>query len=556
MLAPVHFIRRFLLVVLLGTVLPSCDDGPRRPADDPLEGLSWDEFPAIPATRSVDMIIVVDNSYGNYDGRIKLRSIMNGLVHSMEQFEAGMPDLHVGVITSDLGSSPYNVGGCLIPGGDHGRFVPSITDDAQTLHYLVDVAPRGCPVERHMEFDSPLQCLSHACTQLHCKPEAFPGADGLPTEPAGLTLVTDEQGCPRCRSFNAVPLAQELEERIASLGSGCGWEQHLEALRLALFGQNPENEGFSRPDSLVSVLFFMDEDDCSVADPILLAPAVGTTLLEQLGPLTNYRCTRFGVVCDEPWPDASFPVGDYPMSNCRPRPGRDPRALLHPIARYDAAFGALRDGGRLQVSTISGSYRSELSVVKYTYSGWIGLELDCRTNGGGEGADPIVRMSSFLRALDPGHFEYPSWVNFCNNDYSPVTGAMRARIQHRMEPSACLRYAIAGCTEPPRPPDWSTECAPACRVVEVDGDTRTPVPLCEPEYQNGHPAHLDPNLPQPVCYHVAYDGSCPANSEYDDLRDRPWGVSLHVSMREPAPADRRIEYGCLRPSQVAASPSP
>ena len=390
----------------------------------------------------------------------------------------------------------------------------------------MDVEPRGCPVERTYGFRTPLVCPSHACSQQHCEPEAFSGTDGHPTEPTGLTLVTDERGCPRCRSYTASPLRQEVARRIQSLGIGCGFEQHFEALRLSLFGLNPENEGFSRPDSLVSVLFFMNEDDCSVHDPIIFSPADGTTLFDFLGPMNSFRCTRFGIVCDEPWPDRFSPAGTYPMTNCRPRPSRDSLNFLHPISRYEPAFGALRDAGRLQLSAISGSYTSSLTVNLTPAGGWPYLNHDC---GIGEAADPAVRLPAFLGAMDPGHFEYGAWTSFCHQNYDQVLNSMSGRIRIHMEGSACLRHAVARDPLPAPAPEGILLFAPFCRVVEVNGDTRTPVPLCDPFYRDGHPPHLDPGLPQPVCYHLDRDLYCPRNIVVEDTRDAPRGDVLPLA---------------------------
>jgi len=236
------------------------------------------------------------------------------------------------------------------------------------------------------------------------------------------------------------------------------------------------------------------------------------------------------------------------MTNCRPRPARDPLALLHPISRYTQAFGALRDQSRLQFSTISGGYRSELTVSKSSV-GWPYLWRDCG-GGGGEGADPMVRLPAFLRALDPGHFHYNSRGSFCDSDYSPPVNSMVIRVGHRLEAAACLQHALPLCPLPQTPEDDTPACESPCRVVEVDGDTRTPVPPCAPDYRDGHPPPLDPDLPQPICHHLATDYGCPQDIEQADPLDRPQSDRLYISRRSPAQPDRRIEYVCLKRSEA------
>jgi hypothetical protein len=80
---------------------------------------------------------------------------------------------------------------------------------------------------------------------------------------------------------------------MASIGrDGCGFEQHLHAMKAAL-NNNPANTGFIRADAFLAVIFIADEDDCSMAKGQLL-----TSDTSQLGPLQSFRCTRYGVTCD------------------------------------------------------------------------------------------------------------------------------------------------------------------------------------------------------------------------------------------------------------------
>jgi hypothetical protein len=64
-------------------------------------------------------------------------------------------------------------------------------------------------------------------------------------------------------------------------------------VRAALDG-NPANAGFLRPGATLGVIFLTDEDDCSVRSPTLFSPANAV-----LGPLESFRCTRFGVTCED-----------------------------------------------------------------------------------------------------------------------------------------------------------------------------------------------------------------------------------------------------------------
>ncbi len=92
------------------SALAGCDDPPKKTAVDPFDGLDWEVHPGTPTSRAVDMVLVIDNSYGNIDARTYL-SEQTGILEALGTLDSGMPDLHVGVITSDLGSAPYNIAG-------------------------------------------------------------------------------------------------------------------------------------------------------------------------------------------------------------------------------------------------------------------------------------------------------------------------------------------------------------------------------------------------------------------------------------------------------------
>lgn len=74
-------------------------------------------------------------------------------------------------------------------------------------------------------------------------------------------------------------------------GGGCGFEQPFAALRRALV--HPDNASFRRSTAHLGIIILADEDDCSFLDPAFLSAD------PRLGPLTSFRCTREGIVCNE-----------------------------------------------------------------------------------------------------------------------------------------------------------------------------------------------------------------------------------------------------------------
>ncbi len=543
-----HAFRQFLLPLLFpGLLLPAaCDDSAKQGDDVPWDQLVQVTFPAAaPQRRAVDLVLVVDNSYGNTDMRATLSSSLLRAIPVLEGLEHGLPELHLGLITTDLGSAPYNVPGCETPGGDDGRFLRLLGEtstDPPNQFYVVDVEPRGCTIERAPVPGAPLTCASHDCTEANCEPAAFE-LTGLPAEPAGLRLELDARGCPRCRNTLQPTLAEEIAYLEFAIGGfGCGFEQPFEALHRALFSGAPENVGFLRSGALLAPLFFMDEDDCSVADPVLFDPGAEAPMTGELGELTSYRCARFGVTCDEPWPDANPPYGVTTLQGCVPRPPGDPEALLHPVERYIAALLGLRDREDLLAMALSGPHTDEVTVEHYEDRS---PKVRCACGDESECAAPMVRLAAFLAAFEPDAAKRERAVqDLCANDYLPGLLRLVEGLRARWE-APCMPHLAAGCAAPPVAPDFAEPCNPQCRVLEEDDVTDgvagvfRAIPPCDPVHRSGHPPDLDPDLPQEACFHVMRDELCA------QTHDGAGGSRLRVARRSPAPPTARIRYACV-----------
>jgi hypothetical protein len=150
----------------------------------------------------------------------------------------GPPDLHVGVITSDMGTLGVDVGDASCATADGGRLQRPAACLQLTAPYLAD-AGNGADVN-------------------------YTGA-----------------------------LADALACMIRLETNGCGFEQPFAAVEAALVA--PENAGFLRADAQLVVIFLSDEDDCSVVDPAFFGSESAT-----LGPIDSYRCFANTVTCAEP----------------------------------------------------------------------------------------------------------------------------------------------------------------------------------------------------------------------------------------------------------------
>ncbi|MCX5747347.1 MAG: hypothetical protein NT062_33190 [Proteobacteria bacterium] len=238
--------RGLLALALLGGPLAACKD-----TQIVVGGLhEVTSLRAIP-NRALDILFVVDDSPSMQDEQASLATNFPHMMDVLGELDGGLPDVHIGVITSDLGTS----GGPAIgsgPGSCAGF------GDAGALQggFLSDVVVDGVRVRSYSGE------LRDAFTQ--------------------LALVGE---------------------------TGCGFEQHLGALRAAL--TNPANAGFLRPEANLAVVILADEDDCT-ANADLFAPAG-----PELGPIDSFRCFARGVVCD-----GDDPTTPGAKTGCVPRSSR------------------------------------------------------------------------------------------------------------------------------------------------------------------------------------------------------------------------------------------
>ena len=196
----------------------------------------------------VDILVVVDNSMSMAEEQASLASSFPLLIESLlmppdldgDTIPDHVPvkDLHIGVVSSDMGTGGYPVDSCPDPiDGDNGE----------------------------------LQ---------HTPNPTIPGCETV--YPTYLSYESEEPDVP------AIDLMATGSGCIATLGTdGCGWEQPLKAAARALIDhRDGVNAGFLRPDSILTVLFVTDEEDCSVASG---SEGIFDTLDSSLGHM-DLRC--------------------------------------------------------------------------------------------------------------------------------------------------------------------------------------------------------------------------------------------------------------------------
>lgn len=349
----------------------------------------------------VDLLLVVDNSNGMTAAQTTLADQLSSAIDAMSHATIGLPDLHVGVVTTDLGTGSYQITFCDQVGGDNGNLMTGSCALTGST-WFVDTVPQECNIDR----DGAGGCTGHDCTQTHC---------------ARGTLAADAAGCPRCRNWTGTSLSAAVSCLADQGGNGCGFEQPLEAMRKAL-DNNAANAGFLRPDSVLAILIVTTEDDCSASTDDLF-DNTDTDLNGPLGPLTGYRCHEFGVTCD-----INDRTTEGPRMGCQPR--SDAGAMLYHVSDYVTFLSTLRLSSDVVVATIGGPADSG-SVTVALDNGNPAIQQICTTTAGG--VTPGIRLRAFVEAMAGSINMSWAYASVCDTDWSMPLSSFGAAVRSAYE---------------------------------------------------------------------------------------------------------------------------
>jgi len=219
-----------------------------------------------PPTDEIDLLFVIDDSGSMTEEQ---SSFAFELPRLFETLLGRDLDLHVGVVTTDMGSGGYTVPTCARP--DFGG------DGILRTEGRIDFPGCAATYPRFM--------ASHAGTD----PEAF----------------ADDVACVALASTNGCGFEQQLEAGLKALSPGAptGWTgagyEPPTFFRGTSGHGDLENDGLVRRDSVLAIVVLSDEEDCSARDPELFyldSPTYGGTDL-------NLRCIVH--------PDAVHPIDRY-----------------------------------------------------------------------------------------------------------------------------------------------------------------------------------------------------------------------------------------------------
>jgi hypothetical protein len=205
----------------------------------------------------LDLLFVVDNGPGTGTAQEKLVAQVPALLQALQAQVGPSLDLHVGVVSTDLGA----------PGDSLGDLNCTASGDGG----LLQTSPR-------------LGCTASPVTGTEPYLVLSPGAQNF------SGTLSDALTC-------ILPLGQ----------SGCGFKQTLSSMAKALGAYTnvapAANGRFLRDGFFLAIVILTTEDDCSAqpGDTQLYSLNGGAqSLSNPLGPLTTYRCNRYGHLCTDP----------------------------------------------------------------------------------------------------------------------------------------------------------------------------------------------------------------------------------------------------------------
>jgi hypothetical protein len=356
--------------------------------------------------RNVDLLFLVDNSQSMGLSQDNLLRNFPGFMTALEGLPGGLPNVHIAVVSSDMGAGDgQSIDKCGAGGtGDRGVF---------------RFTPRG------------------TCTATGLDPNA--------------TYISDIAGV---RNYTGA--LRDVFTCIAALGEkeGCGFEHQFASITRALGadGQPPpiENQGFLRDDAYLAIILITNEDDCSAPpNSLLFDSTANRRLADQLGPLANFRCNEFGHVCDGARPGRLAPGNDATATQTYDQcvPAED--GILLGVADTAARIKALKPGAadKIVVAAITAPPTSpqapytvhwEPNKLMPPDSGpWPVISHAC-TAPDTSFADPAPRILQFVNEFGGNGLS----MSICGGEFSSALSGIADLIGRKLTPP-CIEGTIA-----------------------------------------------------------------------------------------------------------------
>ena len=333
-------------------------DLPDREVSEVLPAQDKVETKQIPVNvnRKVDILFVIDNSGSMKEEQDSLTANFSNFINVLNSIPGGLPDVHIGIVSSDMGTANGGSAGGCSGNGDNGIFKTGGVAFTGGVNFLSDIADTANPGQRIKNYSGALV---------------------------------------------------DVFKQMASLGtSGCGFEQHISSTIAAL--NSTANVGFLRDDAFLAIVYIADEDDCSMKP--------GGALLgndASLGPLQSFRCSEYGVKCD----GADNMRNPGPRTGCISRENSAyERSIAEMVAAVKAKKGTRADKNIIVANITAPS--EPFSVGRDTAMNPPIPKMDpaCTYNAPGgttQRADAAVRLNAFTAS-----FRNNSQTTICKEDLS------------------------------------------------------------------------------------------------------------------------------------------
>jgi hypothetical protein len=446
----------FLTIAACGSLLAGCPDRTISEVNPQQGRVEYKEIP-VTLNRNVDILFVIDDSPSMRDKQLNIKNNFPKFIEVLNTIQGGLPDVHIGAVSSDLGTKG--------------------TQDSVAGPAIGAIGQGGCSGTGK---GGNLQV-------------------GQATELGGALFISDIKQSDGSRLQNYTGDLAMVFGKLATLGDGgCGFEQELGAMQRAL-DNNPANAGFLRDDAFLAVIFLTDEDDCTFSKSTLLGPESPT-----LGPLQSFRCNRFGHTCGVGGQSESEMNTIGVKDDCGPN---ESSPYLEKVATFvDFLKRVKGDPNRVIVAGIMGTtepYQVELRAppgggsvqpaVAHSCS-YTGAQTNCTNPPCLEVADPPVRIKYLLD-------QFPNRSTFTTICQQDLSGGLQliAQLLKAVIGDPCIGGKLAD-VDPNTPGDQYD-----CSVSDVT-NPRTPqqnetiVPPCQ---------ETSPGVYSPLpCWRIATDPMC------------------------------------------------
>ena len=356
------------------------------------------------APDDLDVLFMIDDSSGMTSMQTKLAAQIPSFIAALENLPNGLPNIHIAVVSSDLGAPGDSTSVTCTTAGDQGLFR-----------------------------------LSPSCASS--------------TLAAGQTYISNVGG-----NANYTGKLADVLACITPLGdTGCGFGHQLGSIARALGADGApapaRNAGFLRPGADLAIIILSNVDDCSApATTYIYSINNGqNNLTNAYGPLTSYRCNEFGHLCIDPssdpqkliQPPETAPI-DAPGAPSAPTltltdcESLDTDGLLTPVSALVSGIKALKSDADHQIFVGAIVAPPTPYTVDWVppVGGqnlrpgelWPEIEHSCGAGDGSFG-DPAVRITQLVKGFGANGVA----TSICSSSYASVLAGLAAKIGDHLQ---------------------------------------------------------------------------------------------------------------------------